>query len=100
MDNVHFTQMIVDLGEAKKFRAGKKAKVRISRVAFEPVKMAAPEIRKVRATLGFSHQSSLSFFTPVLGPSVVGAGTRRPTNAALRLLAIAKKKPALFLEAQ
>jgi hypothetical protein len=39
--------------EAKKHRAGKAAKVRVSRLAFAPVEMKPEEIRQVRVRLGF-----------------------------------------------
>jgi hypothetical protein len=37
MNNNLFNEMISGFVEAKKYRAGKKAKMRVSRVAFEPV---------------------------------------------------------------
>jgi hypothetical protein len=39
MNNKLFNEMISGFVEAKKYRAGKKAKMRVSRVAFEPVSM-------------------------------------------------------------
>jgi hypothetical protein len=72
MNNNLFNEMISGFVEAKKYRAGKKAKMRVSRVAFEPVSMK---------TLRSWEQ-----------------GSRKPQRSALRLLAIAKEKPALLLQ--
>ncbi len=50
MNNKLFNEMISGFVEAKKYRAGKKAKMRVSRVAFEPVSMRPAEIRRIRRT--------------------------------------------------
>jgi len=49
-----FNEMISGLAEAKKYCAGKKAKVRVSRAAFEPVELKFAEIRSVRVRPRFS----------------------------------------------
>jgi hypothetical protein len=80
MKNSPFNEMISGFVDAKKQRAGKKAKMRVSRVAFEPVSMEPAEIRRV-GTLRSWEQ-----------------GSRKPQSSALRLSAIAKEKPALLLQ--
>ncbi len=98
MDNKLFSEMIADFAEAKKYRAGKKARVRVSRVAFEPVELKPAEIRKVRVRLGFSQPEFAEFLCTSVGTvRSWEQGLRKPQNSALRLLAIAKEKPAVLL---
>ena len=54
MNKELFNEMISGLAEAKKYCAGKKAKVRVSRAAFEPVELKFAEIRSVRVRPRFS----------------------------------------------
>jgi putative transcriptional regulator len=93
--------MISDFAEAKKYRTGKKAKVRVFRVAFEPVELKPAEIRKVRARLGFSQPQFAEFLCTSVGTvRSWEQGTRKPQRSARRLLAIAKEKPAVLLRKQ
>lgn len=95
-----FDDMIAGFAEAKKYRAGKQAKVRVSRVAFQPVKMKPAQIRKVRVRLGLSQPEFAEFLCTSVGTvRSWEQGSRSPHSSALRLLAIAKKKPALLLQA-
>ncbi|MGO9841027.1 MAG: helix-turn-helix domain-containing protein [Candidatus Acidiferrales bacterium] len=90
--------MISDLAEAKKHRAGKKSKVRVSRIAFEPVELKPAEIRGVRVNLGLSQPQFAEFLCTSVGTvRSWEQGSRKPQSAALRLLAIAKEKPAMLL---
>lgn len=95
-----FHSMMAGFGEAVKYRRGQKAGVRVSR--FSPVSAALKpkEIRKIRTKLGLSQAE----FAEYLGTSVAcirswEQGLRRPQNTALRLLWIAKKRPAVLLDA-
>ena len=98
MDSKVFNEMIADFAEAKKHRAGKRAKVRVSRVAFEPVELKPAEIRKVRVRLGFSQPQFAEFLCTSVGTvRSWEQGLRKPQSSALRLLAIAKEKPAVLL---
>ena len=54
MNNKLFNEMISGFVEAKKYRAGRKTKMRVSRVAFEPVLMRPAEIRLVRTRKSFA----------------------------------------------
>jgi len=98
MNNNLFNEMISGFVEAKKYRAGKKAKMLVSRVAFEPVSMKPAEIRRVRTRLRFSQPEFAEFLGTRVGTlSSREPGSRKPQSSALRLLAIAKEKPALLL---
>jgi putative transcriptional regulator len=91
--------MISGFVEAKKYRAGKKAKMRVSRVAFEPVSMKPAEIRRIRTRLRFSQPEFAEFLCTRVGTlRSWEQGSRKPQSSALRLLAIAKEKPALLLQ--
>lgn len=95
-----FKEMMAGFDEAVKYRRGQKANVRVAR--FSPVIqviLKPKEIRRVRATLGLSQVQ----FARYLGTSVASIrsweqGVRKPHSAALRLLFIAKKKPAALLD--
>jgi len=92
-----FNDMIAGFAEAKKYRAGKTAKLRVSRIAFQPVPMKPAQIRNVRTRLGLSQPEFADFLCTSVGTvRSWEQGVRKPTNPALRLIAIAKHKPALF----
>ncbi len=99
MNNKLFNEMISGFVEAKKYRAGKKVKMHVSRVAFEPVSMKPAEIRRVRTRLRFSQPEFAEFLCTRVGTlRSWEQGSRKPQSSALRLLAIAKEKPALLLQ--
>ncbi len=94
-----FKDMMSGFGEAVKYRRGEKARLRVARFSSVSPVLKPREIRKVRTTLDLSQKD----FARYLGTSVAcirswEQGTRRPQSAALRLLAIAKKKPAALLD--
>lgn len=94
-----FKEMMAGFNEAVKHRRGQKARVRVSRFSSDVVALKPKEIRKIRLSLGLSQTD----FAHYLGTSVACVrsweqGMRRPHSAALRLLTIAKKKPAALLE--
>jgi len=94
-----FEEMMAGFDEAVKHRRGQKARVRVSRFSPAVVTLKPKDIRKIRTTLGLSQ----SDFARYLGTSVACVrsweqGIRRPQSAALRLLAIAKKRPATLLQ--
>ena len=99
MNNKLFNEMIAGFAEAKKYRKGKSAKVRVSRAAFEPQDFKPAEIRKVRTNLGLSQPDFAEFLCTSVGTvRSWEQGTRKPQTSARRLLSIAKKKPALLLQ--
>lgn len=94
-----FKEMMAGFEEAAKHRRGQTARVRVSRFSPHVVALRPKEIRKIRRALGLSQAD----FARYLGTSVACVrsweqGMRRPHSAALRLLTIAKKKPAALLE--
>lgn len=94
-----FKDMMSGFKEAMKHRRGQEARVRVSRFSTARVVLKPKEIRRVRTTLGLSQTD----FARYLGTSVGAVrsweqGVRQPQSAALRLLAIARKRPAALLE--
>jgi DNA-binding transcriptional regulator YiaG len=82
MNNNLFNEMISGFVEAKKYRAGKKAKMRVSRVAFESVSMKPAEIRRVRTRLRFSQPEFADSF--VLASELYEVGNKAPANHKVR----------------
>ena len=78
MNNKLFNEMISGFVEAKKYRAGKKAKMRVSRVAFAPVSMKPAEIRRIRTRLRFSQPEFAEFKVAEAPRDVVAAGIEVP----------------------
>lgn len=96
-----FNDMMAGFVEAKNYRAGKKAKVRVSRPAFEPVKMRPAQIRRIRTRLQLSQPEFADFLCTSVGTvRSWEQGIRTPHRSALRLLVIAKERPALLLRRQ
>jgi DNA-binding transcriptional regulator YiaG len=82
VNNNLFKEMISGFVEAKKYRAGKKTKMRVSRVAFEPVSMKPAEIRRVRTRLRFSQPELRNSF--VLASERYEVGNKAPANHKVR----------------
>jgi len=94
-----FNDMMAGFVEAKKYRAGRKAKLRVSRFAFEPVKMRPAQIRRIRTRLQLSQPEFAEFLCTSVGTiRSWEQGYRTPNKSALRLLVIAKEQPALLLQ--
>lgn len=94
-----FNDMMAGFVEAKKYRAGQKAKLRVSRLAFEPVKMKPAQIRRIRTRLQLSQPEFAKFLCTSVGTiRSWEQGYRTPHKSALRLLVIAKERPALLLQ--
>jgi putative transcriptional regulator len=93
-----FDEMLSGFVEAKKYRAGQRTKLRVSRMAFQPVAMRPAQIRRVRNRLRLSQPEFAEFLCTSIGTvRSWEQGSRTPHSSALRLLAIAKEKPALLL---
>ena len=93
-----FDEMLSGFVEAKKPRAGKRTKLRVSRLAFPPVEMKPAQIRSVRNHLKLSQPEFAEFLCTSIGTvRSWEQGSRSPHSTALRLLAIAKEKPTLLL---
>jgi putative transcriptional regulator len=94
-----FKDMIAGFAEAKKYRARRKAKLRVSRLAFAPVKMKPAQIRRLRIRLQLSQPEFADFLCTSVGTiRSWEQGTRAPNRSALRLLVIAREQPALLLQ--
>jgi len=94
-----FRDMIAGFDEVKKYRAGRKANLRVSRLAFEPIKMKPAQIRQIRTRLQLSQPEFADFLCTSVGTiRSWEQGSRAPNRTALRLLVIAKEKPALLLQ--
>ena len=94
-----FNDMMAGFVEAKKYRAGRKAKLHVSRFAFEPVKMRPAQIRRIRTRLQLSQPEFADFLCTSVGTiRSWEQGYRTPNKSALRLLVIAKEQPALLLQ--
>jgi putative transcriptional regulator len=97
MKNDLFDSMMSGFDEAIKYRRGQNSRLRVSR--FAPIADLKPiEIQKIRSKLGFKQ----SDFALYLGTSLSSVrsweqGVRKPRSTALRLLTIAKQKPAMLL---
>jgi putative transcriptional regulator len=67
----------------------------------EPVKpIAASEIRAIRINLGFTQPQFATFLNvPKITAKSWESGKRKPSGAALRLLAVARHNPEAFQEA-
>ena len=93
-----FNEMLSGFVEAKKHRAGQRTKLRVSRMAFPPVEMRPAQIRSIRNQLRLSQPEFAEFLCTSIGTvRSWEQGSRSPHSSALRLLAIAKEKPALLL---
>jgi putative transcriptional regulator len=93
-----FEEILSGFAEAKKYRAGQKTKLRVSRLAFPPVEMRPAQIRRVRNRLRLSPPEFAEFFCTSIGTVRSWEQcSRSPHSSVLRLLAIAKEKPALLL---
>jgi putative transcriptional regulator len=92
-----FDDLMEGFREAIRYRNGKKVALRVTR--FSPPKPIRPaEIRRIRRTIHFSQREFASFLGA--SPGAVRSweqGIRSPQGATLRLLAMAKRKPAVFL---
>jgi putative transcriptional regulator len=93
-----FEEMLSGFAQAKKHRSGRNTKLRVSRLAFPPVEMKPAQIRRVRRRLRLSQPEFAEFLCTSIGTvRSWEQGSRSPHSSALRLLAIAKEKPALLL---
>jgi putative transcriptional regulator len=99
MNSDLFNEMISGFAEARKHRAGQKANVRVSHLAFPPTPLKPRQIRKIRIQLGLTQPEFAEFLCTSVGTvRSWEQGSRTPNKSALRLLAMAKDKPALLLQ--
>jgi putative transcriptional regulator len=88
------------LRDAATFERGEALNLRVTRIPARPKQMPPKEVRRIRQAL---HASQSLFATYLnVSPNAVRSweqGTRRPRQAALKLLTIAKKNPKALLVA-
>jgi putative transcriptional regulator len=95
-----FNELKEALENVRDFRLGKRSDLRVTELPPPPKPMRPEEIRNIRHAL----EASQTVFAHYLNvsPNAVRSweqGVRRPRNATLKLLAIAKKQPRILLQA-
>ena len=95
-----FDDMREALQDAAAYERGQAVDLRVTRVPSRPKPISAREIRRIRQALNAS-QPLFATYLNVSANAVRSweQGTRRPRQAALKLLAIAKKNPKALLVA-
>lgn len=95
-----FDDMREALQDATAYERGQPVNLRVTRIPPRPKAISAKEVRQIRHAL---HASQALFATYLnVSPNAVRSweqGTRRPRQAALKLLVIAKKNPKALLVA-
>jgi len=95
-----FDELKEALEDVRDYRLGKRTDLRVTELPAPPKKITPREIRQIRHAL----KASQALFAVYLNvsPNAVRSweqGTRRPQQAALKLLTIAKKNPRALLSA-
>jgi putative transcriptional regulator len=93
-----FNELKQALEEIRDFRRGKRNDLRVTEIPAPPKKISPAEIRRIRRSL----KASQSLFAIYLNVSTNAVrsweqGTRKPQQAALKLLMIAKRNPRALL---
>jgi len=95
-----FEDMHEALHDAAAYERGEAVNLRITKVPPRPRQISAREIRRIRRALNASQPLFASYLN--VSPNAVRSweqGARRPRNAALKLLTIARKNPKVLLVA-
>jgi putative transcriptional regulator len=95
-----FNELKEALEEVRDFRRGRRLDLRVTVFPPHPKPMRPAEIREIRESLDASQAQFARYLN--VSPNAVRSweqGARRPRNATLKLLAIAKKQPRILLEA-
>ncbi|MBI3662799.1 MAG: helix-turn-helix domain-containing protein [Acidobacteria bacterium] len=93
-----FEELKESLESALAYERGEKVNLRVTEIPAPPRRMTPQEIRQIRRSLNASQALFASLLN--VSPQAVRSweqGLRRPHNAALKLLALAKKNPRLLL---
>jgi len=95
-----FDDMRAALQDAAAYERGQTVNLRVTRVPARPKPISAREIRRIRQALNAS-QPLFAAYLNVSANAVRSweQGTRRPRQAALKLLVIARKNPQALLVA-
>lgn len=95
-----FEDMRDALREAAAYESGEAVNLRVTAVPARPKQISAKEIRRIRLALNASQTLFATYLN--VSPNAVRSweqGVRRPQQAALKLLIIAKKNPKALLVA-
>jgi putative transcriptional regulator len=95
-----FDDMKAALRDAAAYERGEAVNLRVTRIPPRPKQISAKEVRHIREALNASQSLFASYLN--VSPNAVRSweqGTRRPRQAALKLLAIARKNPKVLLVA-
>jgi putative transcriptional regulator len=95
-----FDELKEALEDVRDYRLGKRTDLRVTRIPSRPKEISPREIRRIRQAL----KASQPLFATYLNVSTNAVrsweqGTRRPRQAALKLLMIAEKNPKALLVA-
>jgi putative transcriptional regulator len=95
-----FDDMREALQDAAAYERGESVNLRVTRLPSRPKPISPREIRRIRIRLNASQTAFASYLN--VSPNAVRSweqGVRRPRQAALKLLTIAKKNPKALLVA-
>jgi len=95
-----FEDMKTALRDATAYERGEAVDLRVTRMPARPKAISATEIRRIRKALNASQPVFASYLN--VSANAVRSweqGARKPRNAALKLLMIAKKNPRVLLVA-
>jgi putative transcriptional regulator len=95
-----FEDMKSALLDAAAYERGEPVNLRVTRIPSRPKQISAKEVKLIRKTLNASQSLFATYLN--VSPNAVRSweqGTRRPRQAALKLLVIAKKNPKALLVA-
>lgn len=94
-----FAELDGALKDALRHERGERVDLRVTELPPPPQRFGPREIRRIRRSLNAS-QARFARFLNVSANTVESweQGTRQPQHAALKLLAIAKKRPSILLE--
>jgi putative transcriptional regulator len=95
-----FDDMKEALQAAAAYERGEAVNLRVTRIPSRPKQISAKEVRLIRKALNASQTLFATYLN--VSPNAVRSweqGTRRPRQAALKLLLIAKKNPRALLVA-
>lgn len=95
-----FGDMKEALQDAAAYERGESVNLRVTRIPSRPRQISPKEVRHIREALNASQSLFASYLN--VSPNAVRSweqGTRRPRQAALKLLMIAKKNPKALLVA-
>jgi|SRR5579859_2394559 len=93
-----FDDMQEALRDAVAYERGETVNLRVTRIPSRPKQLSPREVRRIRRALNASQALFASYLN--VSPNAVRSweqGTRRPRQAALKLLVIAKKNPKALL---